>query len=150
MTWSMSVSTISRSLFVIMELPSANPKREWSVKTALIPIVRECRIPSWHRVLNACVCVCVRVCVSVVFVRVQCVHVHVCVSVCASTGYLCVRVHVCVHVCVCVCTYYLIATGHQSKLCSNVVPACIPSQKHDQCQQHQKSQTLKSHKYGHR
>ena len=36
------------SLFVRIELMSANPNREWSVKTQGIPRVRACKIPSWH------------------------------------------------------------------------------------------------------
>lgn len=38
---------------VIIELASAKPKREWSVKTHFIPIVRACKIASWHSVENA-------------------------------------------------------------------------------------------------
>ena len=36
-TWSTSVRTTSRNLLVMMELPSANPNREWSVNTVLTP-----------------------------------------------------------------------------------------------------------------
>lgn len=53
MTWSISVRTISSSLLVMMELPSANPKREWSVKMALTDMVRAWRMASWQRALNA-------------------------------------------------------------------------------------------------
>lgn len=53
MTWSTSVRTTSRNLLVMMELPSANPKREWSVNTVLTPIMPAWRIPSWHRALKA-------------------------------------------------------------------------------------------------
>ena len=38
-TWSTSVRTTSRNLLVMMELPSANPNREWSVNTVLTLIM---------------------------------------------------------------------------------------------------------------
>lgn len=46
MTWSISVKTTSNNLLVIIELPSAKPKSEWSVNIAFTPIVRACNIPS--------------------------------------------------------------------------------------------------------
>ena len=39
---------------MIIELASANPKREWSVKMALMPMVRAWNIASWARVEKAC------------------------------------------------------------------------------------------------
>ena len=54
MTWSISESVYLRSLLVMMLLTSANPKSEWSVKQALMPIVRACKMASWHRLEKAC------------------------------------------------------------------------------------------------
>jgi len=37
----------------MIELASANPNNEWSVKTALIPILRACSMDSWAKDENA-------------------------------------------------------------------------------------------------
>lgn len=43
----------SRNLLVMIELRSANPKREWSVNTVGNPIILPINIASPHRPLNA-------------------------------------------------------------------------------------------------
>ena len=53
MAWLTPASENLRTLLVMIELASANPNNEWSVNTALIPIVRACSIDSWASVENA-------------------------------------------------------------------------------------------------
>jgi hypothetical protein len=40
-------------LFMWMAEGSLKPKREWSVKMVLSPIVLPCNRPSWHRIEKA-------------------------------------------------------------------------------------------------
>jgi hypothetical protein len=54
MTWPASMSANLRSLLVWILDASANPKREWSVKQVLYPIMRPRAIPSRHKTEKAC------------------------------------------------------------------------------------------------
>ena len=42
-------------MFMWMAEGSLKPKREWSVKMVLSPMVPPCSSPSWHRIEKACV-----------------------------------------------------------------------------------------------
>ena len=53
MAWSTSAKMNSSNLFVMMELPSANPKSEWSVNTVLSPMDRACTRASWQVIEKA-------------------------------------------------------------------------------------------------
>lgn len=52
-TWSMSANENCKNLLVIMELASAKPNNEWSVKRVRSPIVRAWRRASWQSVEKA-------------------------------------------------------------------------------------------------
>jgi hypothetical protein len=47
-TWSISERVNFRNLFMTILLGSENPKREWSVKQVLRPMVRAWMMASWH------------------------------------------------------------------------------------------------------
>lgn len=54
MTWFVSDRENWRTLLVSMELASAKPNSEWSVKTVLRPMVLAWNIASWAKVEKAC------------------------------------------------------------------------------------------------
>lgn len=53
-TWLIPARENFSTLLVIIELASAKPNREWSVKTALICMVRAWNMASCAKVENAC------------------------------------------------------------------------------------------------